>query len=71
MSRPVNVNKATENKARIRGYISQPLADRMNLILLDPFTQKPRYGSLSQLLEKLIAKWVEEVEQKGSENGLE
>lgn len=45
--------------------IPQSLAAKVELLLYDPVTQKPRYGGRSGLIQILLRRWVEE--QQGGE----
>lgn len=46
----------------IEWYISMPssLAAKVELLIYDPTTQKPKYGGRSGLVQMLVRKWVEE-----------
>lgn len=35
-----------------------PLAGRLDMALIDPLTQKPRYGARARLIEKLLEHWL-------------
>lgn len=45
-------------------HVDATIAGRVELLLLDPLTAKPRYGKRGELVNELLRKWVEEEEQK-------
>jgi len=55
--------------ARVRVHImlSAELAEWLDELILDPIYRRPRYGMRSQVMEKLLARYKKEVEQKRQE----
>ncbi len=49
----------------MRFQLSESLANEIYIILLDPMTLRPAYGSLSVVAEKLFADWVRDVKENG------
>lgn len=41
-------------------HLNADLAAQVELLLLDPLRNKPRYGARGKLVEKLLKGWVEE-----------
>ena len=57
---------------RKRVHLSEPLVAKVELLLLDPLKEKPRYGAFSHLVEELLADWLKKqitVEPKENLNG--
>ena len=52
-------------RIEMRCFVSEALYNKIYLVLLDPFTNKPRYGVLSQISERLWAEWLREVQEYG------
>ena len=52
-------------KVEIRGYVSERLYNELYVLLLDPHTRKPVYGSMSRLMEAKLAQFVKECKEEG------
>ena len=59
--------KAQSNRVRIHIMLNRELEEWLDGIILDPIYRKPRYGMRSQVMEKLLARYRKEVEQKRQE----
>ena len=55
--------KLTTPKVLWRIRIPEDLAAEVDLLLFDPVTGNPRYGSKAQLMEQLLRDWVEDQKQ--------
>lgn len=66
LGRRPNVIPTVEWKLHIR----QDLAGIVELLLLDPVRQKVRHGARGQLMEQLLAAWVEEQRKQRQQPGL-
>ena len=56
----------SDKKVELRFYVSRRLANQLYLLGLDPMYLRPRYSWMSKLGERLLEKWVHDV-QKGKE----
>ena len=45
-------------RADVKVSLSAPLAAELNLALIDPLTQRRKYGALSKLVEALLRQWL-------------
>ena len=59
--------KAKPGRVRVHIMLPQELLDWLDELILDPVYKKPRYGMRTQVIEKLIARYRKEVEQKRQE----
>jgi len=55
-------------KRELRLFIPEYLYNEIQVLLLDPFTMKPKYGEISKVGERLFTHWVKEVQSKGTLN---
>ncbi len=56
-----------EQKVPYNALIPEGLAAKIDLLLLNPMTGKIKYGARSQLIEKILRRWLEEQISAGSE----
>lgn len=49
-------------------YVPIPIAAKVDMLLLDPFTGKPRLGARSELVTQLLIRWLNERQAKGGDN---
>jgi len=47
----------------MRINVPQSIAAKMELLLLDPLTRRPRYGARSDLITKLLREWISSKEK--------
>jgi len=48
--------------------LPQSLAAKVELLLFDPVTNKPKYGGRSKLIEQLLREWVERQQLSAAES---
>lgn len=59
-----------EPKAEFRGWVPESLSNKIDLLLLDPFTGKTIYAAKTKLIEHLLRKWLKEVQQNNGDLGI-
>ena len=59
--RPFN----TIRKVEVRFYLPKAMHDELYLMLLDSFSNRPRYGAMSKVGEHLFAQFITDVKENG------
>jgi len=56
------MQKLNKPNTEMRFPMPQALHDKITLLLLDPYTEKTRYGSVGELGTRLFENWVKAVQ---------
>ncbi len=52
-------------KVELRFFVPESLANKVELLLLDPVYSRKKYGAMAKLGERLLTEWVEKVQKEG------